>query len=268
MTITIEAVGALNDNYIWLIIQNKQAIVVDPGQAAPVDEFLAQHDLQLSAIWITHDHNDHVGGVNSLLERHHCPVYAHSQHQLNVSSQRLKLIDEGDELAVGVHRAQVWRTFGHTDSHLSFVLAIHDKTHVFCGDTLFNAGCGRVFTGTMKQLFDSFAAYNQLPDDTLFYAAHEYTLSNLKFAKALSPNNSHIDDAIIYYTQKLKAGDISLPTDLGCQKRINPFLQVINQDTKQFDVPALTMHHTSASEFDAMSDLDKFALIRKLKDNF
>lgn len=276
MSIEIKAVRAFSDNYIWLILNSdkKQAIAIDPGQAAPVVDFLEQNEFKLSAIWITHDHNDHVGGVEALTARYECAVYAAARHKLSLTHRHLlQCVDQDDETQAWAYSAQVWRTFGHTDNHLSFVLKIHGKYHVFCGDTLFNAGCGRVFTGTIAQLFDSFVAYNQLPDDTLFYAAHEYTLNNLKFAKALSPNNKEIDDCIIYYEHKLDEGGITLPTDLSCQRKINPFMQIINQDAQNFDLSAfdlsaMNISNISTSQLDKMSDLDKFALIREIKDNF
>lgn len=270
-TINIQGILALKDNYIWLLIhpQKHQAIVIDPGESACVDDFLAQHDLQLSAIWITHDHDDHIGGVKALTKRHRCPLYAPNRRKFaNVDTQLLHVITQDDILQAWTHHAHVWQTYGHTDDHVSFLLDMDKKWHVFCGDTLFNAGCGRILTGTVEQLFASFVAYHSLPEDALFYPAHEYTLNNLEFAKALLPNNQAILQALVYYQEKLACGKKTLPTSLSCQRKINPFMQIIAEADCHFDFSAFAGCDIDLSAFAKLSDLEKFAMIRKLKDDF
>ena len=164
----ITAIPAFNDNYIWLLQQGSEVVCVDPGDATPVRQYLAAQRLQLAAIWLTHHHADHIGGVAELkrLWPQAC-VYGH---------QTLGLADaavaEGSRVPAFDACAEVWAVPGHTDTHLAYVLHQAGRAHVFCGDTLFSAGCGRVFTGTVDQLHHSLQRFNTLPENTLFYPAH------------------------------------------------------------------------------------------------
>lgn len=185
----IYPIPAFTDNYIWAVVNDstKQAIIVDAGDATPVLDFLKKEKLDLTAIWVTHHHNDHIGGV-AKLARHYpnAQVFAHAnvmpQIGLGNPAQGV-IVGESSELTAwsNANPVQVWQVAGHTAEHIAFLLTLEDRLHVFCGDTLFRAGCGRVFTGTIEQLFESFDRFNDLHEpNALFYPAHEYTLSNLQ----------------------------------------------------------------------------------------
>lgn len=216
----ITPIPAFNDNYIWTLHQTNQAVVVDPGDAAPVLAFLTQKNLTLNALLLTHHHADHVGGVATLLEHYpDCPVYGPASIDLVTHP-----VTEPNVIHTSMGDLYVLDIPGHTADHLGFIWSETSDTkiqHVFCGDTLFSAGCGRVFTGTYEQMFTSLKKLNDLPDNTLFYPAHEYTRSNLHFANQVDPNNADVTDALVYCDQH----PISLPTSLAKERLINPFLR-------------------------------------------
>ncbi len=219
----IHAIKAFDDNYIWAISTGRQAIIIDPGSADEVISYLNTHQLTPVAILITHHHHDHIGGVDTLMNLYKdCTLYAHSQHGLSNAVP----VDEGSQLDIMGLNFTVQMSAGHTDSHLSYLVAIDGVMRVFCGDTLFSGGCGRVFTGTIDELYASFERYLTLPDDTLFYPAHEYTLSNLKFAQTICADRikKTIETAITDTQARLENDKISLPTSLGLEKQINVFL--------------------------------------------
>lgn len=212
----ITPLPAFNDNYIWLLEENGQAVCIDPGDAAPVLAHLRAHSLQLAQIWITHHHHDHTGGVAELKRAYpDCTVYGNSD-----IAEATAAAGEDVRIVFGSGSADVWATPGHTDRHLSYLFTDAHGLHVFCGDTLFSAGCGRVFTGTMAQLFTSFQRYNGLPGDTLFYPAHEYTAANLRFAQAVEPENAEVQAALAAAEQLP-----TLPVTLAHERKVNPFLR-------------------------------------------
>ena len=259
MSIIIHPIKAFSDNYIWTLVNdtNKQAIVIDPGQAQPVIDYLSEYDLDLTAVWTTHHHHDHIGGVAQL--REHYPmthVVAHSEHGID-PDQTIK--DGGVVSAWGVN-AQVWDISGHTASHVAYVMDIEGRKHVFCGDTLFSAGCGRVFTGTIVQLYTSFKRLNTLSEEALLYPAHEYTANNLRFALTIEPSNEAIITALAVAERKEEAGVPTLPVTLAHERDVNVFLRV-EQPTVIEGVKAKM----------ALSDdkpLTVFSALRELKDNF
>ena len=172
-------IPAFNDNYIWLAATDNGAMCVDPGDAAPVLAWLAEHNLPLQQIWLTHHHHDHIGGVAALKAAYpEVQVYGAADEITEVTDP----VGEGSQVAFGGYTADVWAVPGHTSGHLAYLWQLPQGLQVFCGDTLFSAGCGRVFTGTAAQLFASLSRLASLPSDTLFYPAHEYTASNLRFA--------------------------------------------------------------------------------------
>lgn len=255
----IQAIKALNDNYIWLIEYNKKAIVIDPALSKPVFEKLHQNKLTLSAIWITHHHHDHIGGVAELKQAYpECTVYSHNNHKINADI----FVDEGDEFECEGIAVQVWKTAGHTSSHLSYLTKIDGILRVFCGDTLFSAGCGRVFDGTIDELFCSFRRFDDLSDQTLFYPAHEYTQSNLEFALSICPPSQY--DFIYHYLQQIKKiiqdGGMSLPTSLATERKINLFLQTTNAD--------LVKHLKQKRLLKDCQPQAVFGLLRELKNKF
>jgi hydroxyacylglutathione hydrolase len=186
----VSPVRAFSDNYIWLIrapADPGAAVVVDPGDDRPVEEALQQQGLRLGAILVTHHHADHVGGVVALVARHGAPVFGPAREKMPCAVQAL---DDGGTVALDHLGLQfsVMAVPGHTLGHIAY--AGHGA--LFCGDTLFSAGCGRLFEGTPAQMLASLDRLATLPDDTRVYCAHEYTLSNLRFAAAVEPRNTHI----------------------------------------------------------------------------
>lgn len=260
----IKPILAFTDNYIWTLIDevHQQAIVIDAGQAEPVINFLQENGLELTQIWITHHHHDHIGGVEKLQKYFpNVKLYAH----LNIQLPNAIDVAEGSILEAWGNLVQVWQIAGHTAEHLAFLLTFDDKLHIFCGDTLFSGGCGRVFTGTVEQLFESFDRINSLHDETaLLYPAHEYTLANLKFAQMIEPNNLDIQQAIDDAVILQKLGKPTLPTNLANERKINPFLRVIANDNLTDMMTTMKMK-TSLNDD---SPLSVFSALRELKNNF
>jgi len=220
----IKPIPAFNDNYIWLITatDSMQAVVVDPGSAEPVLITLKQSNLHLAAILITHHHSDHVGGIKQLQAYYpEVPVYGPANEIIPGITQRL---EEGDT----VHLSAIDATFtviavpGHTAGHIAY----YGQGALFCGDTLFSIGCGRLFEGTPQQMHESLSKLAALPDATQIYCAHEYTLNNIHFAKQVEPNNLALqarEEAVKALRAKNKP---TLPSDIGLEKATNPFLRV------------------------------------------
>lgn len=264
---SIHAIKAFEDNYIWVISQDNQAIIVDAGEAEPVLDYLNEHQLTPIAMLITHHHDDHTGGVADIKAAYPAmQIIAHCLHGVQTDS----CVDEGDDFALMGLDFKVWRTAGHTDTHLSYLCDFDGRTHVFCGDTLFSGGCGRVFTGTIDELYQSFQLFDKLDDEfslsdntIYFYPAHEYTLSNLKFAQFLEPNNADIAICIEKDTQ-LRANNLpTLPTTLQMERQINPFLRALNPNDELFE-------NTLKNGFkgDKNDRLALFAFLRELKNTF
>ena len=207
-------IPAFADNYIWLAANEHGAMCVDPGDAAPVMAWLDEHRLPLQQIWLTHHHNDHIGGVADLKAAYpEVRVYGAANEIAEVTDP----VAEGSRLAFGGHTAEVWAVPGHTAGHLAYLWHLPQGLQVFCGDTLFSAGCGRVFTGTPQQLFASLGRLAALPDDSLFYPAHEYTAANLRFAAYIEPDNADVIRA------QADTRIPTLPVSLRHEKAVNPF---------------------------------------------
>ena len=225
--IQIEPVKAFTDNYIWLARTNEGVLVVDPGDSKPVIDFLTKNSLHLDGILITHHHFDHTGGIEELLKKYSIsevigPPNCHKDINIEVT--------EGDSVNIIGLNFKVIEVPGHTLDHIAFYLEIDAESHLFCGDTIFSSGCGRVFEGTFKQMHDSISKLSKLPDSTKIYCAHEYTLSNLAFAKLAEPNNKKILEREIE-VKNLQARDIpSIPTTFAKEKEFNPFLRCAEKD--------------------------------------
>lgn len=243
--ITITPIPAFNDNYIWALHQQHHAVVVDPGDASPVLLFLRKNSLNLDALLITHHHADHIGGVAELLTHYpDCAVYGPKSIALVTHP-----VTEPQQIDTALGHFSVIDIPGHTEDHIGFIWQdAQPPLHVFCGDTLFSAGCGRVFTGTYAQMFDSLNKLSALPNDTLLYPAHEYTRSNLHFAEKVDPGNPDVAAALAYCDQH----PISLPTSLAKERLINPFLRT---DSKHI---ATTMGIKEADAFALFKSLRKF----------
>ena len=222
--IQIDALPAFNDNYIWLLqdTRSKRCAVVDPGDAAPVMAWLeARPDWTLSDILITHHHFDHVGGVETLKNATGARVAGPAAER--IPARDLDLNDNDDIDVLGL-RFQVMAVPGHTLGHIAYYHAGQDL--LFCGDTLFAGGCGRLFEGTPQQMHQSLSRLAALPARTLVYCTHEYTLSNLRFAHTVEPDNARLNERLAEVTRWRDEGRISLPSNIELELATNPFLRV------------------------------------------
>lgn len=215
-----DAIPAFHDNYIWAIHDHRHCVLVDPGEAAPALDFLAGHGLELSAILLTHHHQDHIGGVDTLLGRFQVPVFGPADPRMPAA---VRTVSEGDPVSIAAPplEFEVIETPGHTRSHIVF----HGHGALFCGDTLFSSGCGRLFEGTPAQMQASLDKLAALPDATAIFCAHEYTADNCQFALAVEPGNPELEARIDEVSALRAAGRITLPTRLGQEKCVNPFLR-------------------------------------------
>lgn len=214
--------AALKDNYIWLIQQQGQVIVVDPGEAFPVLDFLAKKKLNLTACLLTHNHHDHTDGAEELQAYHpELPIYGPEE----VGQWANNIVKGGDCFTLNGLTFEVLSSPGHTAQHISFLL---NREHLFCGDALFSGGCGRVFTQDYAAQFATLQQFKALPDFVQIYAGHEYTLSNLKFAESELPPSCFLaeyqEQIAIWRSQNRP----SLPSTLAIEKQINPFLQAVD----------------------------------------
>jgi hydroxyacylglutathione hydrolase len=219
--IVIQAIPAFKDNYIWMLINlvNQQAIVIDPGDATPVLKELKKQRLALAAILITHHHFDHCNGIEALLEKYTVPVYGPANEFIKGVSQPLN-----ESVEITIWNNIVFKILdipGHTAGHIAY----YTEGALFCGDTLFSAGCGKLFEGTPEQMVASLQKIANLPDETKIYCAHEYTLNNLRFAQTVEPANEAIQDYYPIIYQLRQQGKPSLPSILAQEKLINPFLR-------------------------------------------
>jgi hydroxyacylglutathione hydrolase len=221
-SLSVLTVPAFDDNYLWLIHDGVDAVVVDPGDASAIIAALDQHRLTLVAILLTHHHADHVGGVPGLLARFSVPVYGPRGEDIATVTKRL---GEGDTVSLprlGLD-LQVIDVPGHTGGHIAYYNAQHGW--LFCGDTLFAGGCGRLFEGTPAQMTTSLAKLAALPDETKVFCAHEYTMANLRFAQEVDPDNIALRERIMIDGAKRARGEPTVPSNIGLEKATNPFLR-------------------------------------------
>lgn len=218
----LTAIAAFADNYLWLIHNDQHAVVVDPGDAAPVLAVLASKKLELVAILLTHHHADHAGGVPALLSHANVPVYGPAGEKIPGVTQPLT---ENDVVSLPMLdiTLSVIDVPGHTAGHIAYV--DHQRLNLFCGDTLFAGGCGRLFEGTPAQMTVSLAKLATLPDATQVYCAHEYTVSNLQFARAAEPDNADIAARLTKEQARRAKGEATVPSSIGVEKATNPFLR-------------------------------------------
>jgi hydroxyacylglutathione hydrolase len=223
--VTIIPIPAFADNYIWVLRRGTAAVVVDPGDAAPVIAHFERERLELSAILTTHHHGDHVGGVGALLARWPVPVFGPARE---VIPGRTHPLAEGDAIRVpgiGIELS-VLDIPGHTAGHIAYVAHDAKAPLVFCGDTLFAVGCGRLFEGTPPQMVTSLSKLAALPGPTRVYCGHEYTLANLRFACAVEAANASLQVRQAREQQKRDRGEPTLPSTIGEERATNPFLRI------------------------------------------
>ena len=258
MGLTVTTINAFSDNYIWLIHDTEnpaRVAVVDPGDAAPVIKTLADNDLELIAVLITHHHPDHVGGIETLLAEFEVPVFGPANEHIPcinytmVHGQRIQIPNSGLNF-------EVIEVPGHTLGHIAYFG--HDA--LFCGDTLFSGGCGRLFEGTAAQMTASLDELAALPPETRVYCAHEYTLSNLRFAMTVDPENPALKDYQLTCQSLRQLDKPTIPSTLATELAINPFLRCHETDIKR--AAESHMGHPLASKEDV------FAAIRQWKDSF
>jgi hydroxyacylglutathione hydrolase len=221
--VSVLTVPAFQDNYLWLIHDGKHAAVVDPGDAAPILAALNDQGLVLTAILLTHHHADHIGGVPQLLQHYAVPVFGPENDGIAAVTHPLA---DGDGLKVpglDLH-LRVLDVPGHTKGHIAYVRD-DDEPWVFCGDTLFAGGCGRLFEGTPEQMLASLRKLAALPAETKVFCAHEYTLSNLRFALAVEPGNPFLQQRVRDETAKRERGMPTVPSTIAVERATNPFLR-------------------------------------------
>ncbi|MFY9316612.1 MAG: hydroxyacylglutathione hydrolase [Burkholderiales bacterium] len=218
--IEIVPLPAFKDNYIWTLRQDRQAAVVDPGEARPVTEYLAREGLELAAILATHHHPDHVGGIAELVAARKVPVFGPKGEPIPALTHPVGQDDRVEIPGIGA-RFSVLEIPGHTRAHVAY----YGLASLFCGDTLFACGCGRVFEGTPAQMLASLQKLAALPDDTRVYCGHEYTLANIRFARAVDPQNPALIEREARAQALRDAGRPTLPSTLGEERATNPFLR-------------------------------------------
>ena len=251
----IHAIPVLSDNYVWLIEGDQgHCAIVDPGEAAPVLDEIDRRHLTPVAILLTHHHADHCQGVTGIRTRFPVPVFG---PELEAQTWVTKPLPDGATFELPhIGRFQAWHTPGHTLGHISLIT----DGAAFVGDTLFSAGCGRLFEGSPEQMLASLDRLASLPDDTMIYCGHEYTADSLRFARFAEPNNESIVQRVHEVNEARAAGLPSVPSSLYVEKQTNPFLRVRQPELRA----AITAHEHGGS----LSDADAFWALRCWKDEF
>lgn len=272
---------AFQDNYLWLLHDGRRALVVDPGDASPVLAALDEGGLQLEAILVTHHHPDHIGGVDALRDATGARVFGPARERIPEPLQRLA---EGEAIEVLGLRFEVLDVPGHTAGHIAYhcpnpgPLGTSSRPPqgehpawdgpapdegaplLFCGDTLFSGGCGRLFEGTAAQMHDSLGKLAALPGNTRVCCTHEYTLGNLKFATAVEPGNSRLIHYRQQCEQRRSRGEPTLPSTIALEREVNPFLRT--------RVPAVTQAAHAYNAADERDEVAVFAALRQWKNEF
>jgi len=256
----LRPIAAFSDNYIWMLHDGQQALVVDPGDATPVLAALEAHSLRLSGILVTHHHSDHVGGLAALRPHLDGPIYGPRRENI---PKPYSAVDAGQSVELLGQHFEVLDVPGHTAGHIAFHCAAPSDASapiLFCGDTLFSGGCGRLFEGTPAQMHDSLQKLAALPGNTRVCCAHEYTLSNLRFARQIEPVNAELA-AYEAWCQTQRTDNLpTLPSTVLNERQINPFLRA-----SEPAVVAAALAHSPTSHADPVS---VFATLRQWKNDF
>lgn len=258
-------IPAFDDNYIWCIHDGKNALVVDPGDSAPVIEYLESNNLALMGILITHHHADHTGGILNLLQFLGSDIPVYGPLGDNIPGRTIALMqDDKVEILAPRITLKVYEVPGHTLSHIAYFANMQANVvepMLFCGDTLFASGCGRLFEGTPMQMSESLSKFAALPKNTLVYCTHEYTLSNIRFALAVEPNNLNL----ISWAERAKSlreqNLPTLPTTIGQELQVNPFMRCDQAEV-------IEMAKEVSGQGDLPTPAHVLAVIRAWKDRF
>ncbi len=251
---------ALQTNYFWLLQPDESkplAYIFDPGDASAVKHQLQDRGLGLAGIIITHHHWDHTDGIDELVSDFNAPVYGPRSDKI---PQVDHVLTEGDRLTLPPLTLKVLETPGHTLDHISYWLRTPEQDWLFCADTLFAGGCGRMFEGSPEQFLHSLKRLKALPEQTQVCCSHEYTLDNLRFAQAAEPDNQAIDERLARESDKRRRGQPTLPSTIGLEKQTNPFLRT--------DSPSLISTVKAKTGLATLKEHEVFAALRQWKDHF
>ena len=253
--LSVKPIKAYQDNYIWLVSTNEGSIVVDPGESKKILNLIDNNEIDLKGVLITHHHFDHTNGLSDLLNERGLEVYGPKNNVNGINN----IVKNNDKFTVIGIDFEVIEIPGHTLDHIAFYSFNDGEPILFCGDTLFSGGCGRVFEGTFDQMFIALKKISKYPKETKIFCGHEYTLSNLKFALAVDENNEDLIEEYDNIKNIVDSGNPSLPTILEKELKINPFLRCDNHHIKNKIV----------SKFNTSDDeLEVFSALRQWKDNF
>jgi len=254
-TLEIQQIPTRNDNYVYLARDSASGLVavVDPSDADPVLETLDRLGWKLTHVLATHHHNDHVGGVPELMDKTGCIVVGARVDAARIPGISVE-VGDGDTYMLGEAEAKVFDTPGHTSGHIAYWFS--DSRALFCGDTLFALGCGRVFEGTHEQMWTSLSKFKEMPDDTQIFCAHEYTQANARFALSVEPDNADLQAYSKGVDEKRAAGTPTVPSLMGDERKANPFLRADKDEL----IRAVGM--------EGKGPVEVFAEVRTRKDNF
>ena len=253
--LTVEPIKAFTDNYIWLVSTNEGSIVIDPGESKNIQKLIDNNTIDLKGILITHHHYDHTNGLSELVKKNELEVYGPVN---NIDGINHRLTDKDKISIIGID-FDVISIPGHTLDHIGFYSANANNPILFCGDTLFAGGCGKIFEGTYEQMFNALKKITKLPINTNIYCGHEYTLSNLKFALEADDTNKELIEEFKKVKNKINSNIPSLPTTLDKELKVNPFLRCDNINIQNKIIEKFKVSN---------NELEVFTALRKWKDNF
>lgn len=256
-TLNVTTVPAFQDNYLWLIHDNKYATVIDPGDANKILDSLRSLNLELTSILLTHHHADHIGGVKTLISLKQIPVYGPAKEIISGVTRKMY---ENDVIRLTKPNIEfkVFEVPGHTKGHVAYYSSKYKW--LFCGDTLFAGGCGRLFEGTSEEMINSLTKLALLPEDTKIFCAHEYTISNLQFAMEAEPDNNIIQERLLQEEAKISKGIPTIPSTIVLEKKTNPFLRFKEKNIQE--------NLISSGKINFKNSVDAFTALREWKNNF